>query len=52
MCVVNAGALVLYLEHRYYGLSVPHNDLSTENLKYLSVQQGYARRRRQGCAVF
>lgn len=35
------GALVLVLEHRYYGNSMPLGDVSLElqNLKYLSVRQ-------------
>jgi hypothetical protein len=33
------GALVLALEHRFYGESYPLPDLSTENLQYLSSQQ-------------
>ncbi|KAF4517838.1 hypothetical protein B566_EDAN008780 [Ephemera danica] len=32
-------ALMVDLEHRYYGLSYPTNDTSTENLKYLSIEQ-------------
>ncbi|CAG2100977.1 unnamed protein product [Medioppia subpectinata] len=32
------GALAMVLEHRYYGRSVPTPDLSTENLKYLTVE--------------
>eukprot|EP01112_Ceratiomyxa_fruticulosa_P014068 TRINITY_DN4005_c0_g5_i1.p1 TRINITY_DN4005_c0_g5~~TRINITY_DN4005_c0_g5_i1.p1 ORF type:complete len:571 (-),score=58.81 TRINITY_DN4005_c0_g5_i1:106-1818(-) len=35
-------ALVISLEHRYYGESVPFSDLSTNNLAYLSVQQALA----------
>jgi pimeloyl-ACP methyl ester carboxylesterase len=31
------GATVVALEHRYYGSSQPFSDLSTENLKYLTV---------------
>jgi len=33
------GALVFAVEHRYYGLSVPVPDLSTENLQWLSTSQ-------------
>jgi len=33
------GALLLALEHRYYGPSTPGNDLSTENLKWLNSEQ-------------
>ncbi|XP_050303623.1 putative serine protease K12H4.7 [Anthonomus grandis grandis] len=33
------GALLIYLEHRYYGISQPFSDLSTENLQYLSIHQ-------------
>jgi hypothetical protein len=36
------GAKVLALEHRFYGKSIPNNDLSTENYKYLTVQQALA----------
>ncbi|KAF2900100.1 hypothetical protein ILUMI_06086, partial [Ignelater luminosus] len=36
------GALCFELEHRYYGDSHPTEDLSTENLEYLSVQQALA----------
>ncbi|CAG2114261.1 unnamed protein product, partial [Medioppia subpectinata] len=32
------GALGVVLEHRYYGKSVPTPDLSTQNLKYLTVE--------------
>ena len=32
-------ALILVLEHRYYGKSIPVSDLSVENLKYLTVAQ-------------
>eukprot|EP01132_Coremiostelium_polycephalum_P003881 gene3881-4842_t len=34
------GAMIVTLEHRYYGDSSPFEDLSTENLKYLTSQQG------------
>lgn len=33
------GALQVALEHRFYGQSVPNNDSSTENLKFLSSDQ-------------
>eukprot|EP00771_Trimastix_marina_P000430 gnl/Trimastix_PCT/1449.p1 GENE.gnl/Trimastix_PCT/1449~~gnl/Trimastix_PCT/1449.p1 ORF type:complete len:457 (+),score=132.25 gnl/Trimastix_PCT/1449:121-1491(+) len=33
------GGMVVSLEHRYYGESQPFSNLSTENLKYLSVEQ-------------
>lgn len=33
------GALLLALEHRYYGPSTPHDNWSTDNLKYLSSEQ-------------
>lgn len=36
------GALCFQLEHRYYGKSHPTEDLSTENLKYLSSEQALA----------
>eukprot|EP01101_Sappina_pedata_P003571 TRINITY_DN1431_c0_g1_i1.p1 TRINITY_DN1431_c0_g1~~TRINITY_DN1431_c0_g1_i1.p1 ORF type:complete len:485 (-),score=196.03 TRINITY_DN1431_c0_g1_i1:96-1550(-) len=36
------GALQIALEHRYYGISAPLPDLSTENLQYLSSQQALA----------
>ncbi|XP_063920560.1 putative serine protease K12H4.7 isoform X2 [Zophobas morio] len=36
------GALLLQLEHRYYGKSHPTEDMSTENLKYLTSQQALA----------
>jgi hypothetical protein len=36
------GALVVSLEHRFYGKSKPTNDLSTSNLQYLSSQQALA----------
>ncbi|XP_017048577.1 putative serine protease K12H4.7 [Drosophila ficusphila] len=35
----NFGALCLQLEHRFYGKSHPTEDLSTENLYYLSSEQ-------------
>ncbi|CAH1366832.1 hypothetical protein MTP99_008111 [Tenebrio molitor] len=36
------GALLFQVEHRYYGKSHPTEDLSTENLKYLTSQQALA----------
>ncbi|XP_018571389.1 putative serine protease K12H4.7 [Anoplophora glabripennis] len=33
------GALLFELEHRFYGVSHPFDDLSTENLRYLSSRQ-------------
>ena len=33
------GALMVALEHRFYGFSVPSNDWSTSNLQYLSTEQ-------------
>eukprot|EP00457_Paulinella_chromatophora_P005972 gb/GEZN01005990.1/.p1 GENE.gb/GEZN01005990.1/~~gb/GEZN01005990.1/.p1 ORF type:complete len:504 (-),score=59.75 gb/GEZN01005990.1/:160-1671(-) len=36
------GALILALEHRYYGASVPTEDFSTPNMAYLSSQQALA----------
>jgi pimeloyl-ACP methyl ester carboxylesterase len=35
-------ALCVMLEHRFYGKSHPTNDLSTENLIYLSSEQALA----------
>lgn len=32
-------ALLLALEHRYYGLSIPNDDLSTDNLRWLNTEQ-------------
>ncbi|GLV45531.1 uncharacterized protein CBL_02551 [Carabus blaptoides fortunei] len=36
------GALCFQLEHRFYGKSMPRDDLSTKNLQYLSSQQALA----------
>eukprot|EP01028_Stygiella_incarcerata_P009784 TRINITY_DN472_c0_g1_i1.p1 TRINITY_DN472_c0_g1~~TRINITY_DN472_c0_g1_i1.p1 ORF type:complete len:505 (+),score=103.36 TRINITY_DN472_c0_g1_i1:82-1515(+) len=38
----NFSALVVSLEHRYYGKSIPTPDTSTENMKYLSSRQALA----------
>jgi hypothetical protein len=35
-------ALLVTLEHRFYGESVPNGDASTENYQYLNVQQALA----------
>ncbi|KDO29357.1 hypothetical protein SPRG_05893 [Saprolegnia parasitica CBS 223.65] len=35
-------AKIVALEHRFYGKSVPKDDLSTENLKFLTVEQALA----------
>jgi pimeloyl-ACP methyl ester carboxylesterase len=35
-------ALFIYLEHRYYGASHPFDNLSTENLRYLTSRQALA----------
>jgi poly(3-hydroxybutyrate) depolymerase len=35
-------ALLMNVEHRFYGQSYPTKDMSTENLQYLSSQQGLA----------
>jgi pimeloyl-ACP methyl ester carboxylesterase len=34
------GAAMFLLEHRYYGQSKPTEDMSTENMRYLSSKQG------------
>eukprot|EP01044_Picomonas_judraskeda_P000206 COSAG03_NODE_8_length_24035_cov_36.331885_20_plen_1405_part_00 len=36
------GALILALEHRYYGESIPVDDFSTPNLRFLSSHQALA----------
>ncbi|RMD41297.1 hypothetical protein DV735_g3846, partial [Chaetothyriales sp. CBS 134920] len=36
------GGLGVILEHRYYGTSFPVDDLSTENLRFLTTQQAVA----------
>ncbi|EGC40102.1 hypothetical protein DICPUDRAFT_147119 [Dictyostelium purpureum] len=35
-------ALIVAVEHRFYGASTPKGNLATENLKYLSTQQALA----------
>lgn len=35
-------ALLMNVEHRFYGESYPTKDMSTKNLQYLSSQQGLA----------
>ena len=35
-------AMMVAVEHRFYGESVPFGDMSTENLKYLTVEQNLA----------
>ncbi len=36
------GALMVALEHRFYGESIPNDSSTTENLKYLTVEQALA----------
>ncbi|KAK9693693.1 Serine carboxypeptidase S28 [Popillia japonica] len=36
------GGMMYYTEHRYYGYSYPTEDMSTENLRYLSLDQAIA----------
>eukprot|EP00605_Chrysophyceae_sp_TOSAG23-4_P001196 GSChrysophyteH1.ASY1.ANO1.1305.1 assembled CDS len=36
------GALLVALEHRFYGESIPNDSSATENLKYLTVEQALA----------
>ncbi|OCK74614.1 serine carboxypeptidase [Lepidopterella palustris CBS 459.81] len=36
------GAAVVVLEHRYWGVSSPFDDLSTENLRYLTLKNSIA----------
>jgi pimeloyl-ACP methyl ester carboxylesterase len=38
----NYSALLVSLEHRFYGESIPGDDMSTENLHYLTVDQALA----------
>lgn len=38
----SVGALLVALEHRYYGVSIPTEDFSTENLKWLNTEQALA----------
>jgi serine protease 16 len=37
-----SNGLIVALEHRFYGKSMPKPDLSTESLRYLSSQQALA----------
>ncbi|KAK2624620.1 hypothetical protein QTJ16_005813 [Diplocarpon rosae] len=36
------GGMLVVLEHRYYGNSIPTKDLSTQNLRFLSTEQAVA----------
>lgn len=36
------GAIIVTLEHRYYGKSVPFSTQSTDNLQYLNTKQALA----------
>lgn len=38
----NYSALLVALEHRFYGESIPNNNVETENLKHLTVEQALA----------
>lgn len=38
----NYSAMIVALEHRFYGGSVPNNDASTENYRFLTVDQALA----------
>jgi hypothetical protein len=38
----NYSALLISLEHRFYGQSIPRNDVTTPNLVYLTVEQALA----------
>ena len=40
--VFRVAGLILVLEHRYFGMSSPFEDLSTDNLRFLSVSQALA----------
>jgi serine protease 16 len=42
-------ALMIGLEHRFYGESVPNKDFSVQNLKYLTTRQVCKRRGRNSC---
>jgi dipeptidyl-peptidase II len=35
-------ALLVFLEHRYYGVSLPKSSLSAEDLRYLTIEQALA----------
>ena len=40
--LVELNAMLIVLEHRYYGKSVPVPDLTTPNMKYCSSEQALA----------
>lgn len=39
MIAQQQGGATIVLEHRYYGYSNPYSDLSTESLRYHTIQQ-------------
>lgn len=42
MVGASQGALLISLEHRYYGASQPFDDWSTENFEFLTSEQALA----------
>lgn len=38
----NLSALMIYTEHRYYGYTIPTDDLTMKNIQYLNVDQALA----------